>query len=214
MKLQMAVDIGDTNQLLEMTAKVHDIVDIVEVGTPMIIREGQIPVRALRAQYPDLTILSDTKIMDGGNLEARYACEAGADIVTVLALADNHTIKSVVNEARKYGKRTLADMVNVHDVITRSKELDDLGVDYICVHTATDVQFTGKTPLKELEKTMTVVKNARVAVAGGINKRIIQSVVEIGPEIIIIGSGLAYVPNLREAAIEYQKIIKTHKKRI
>lgn len=208
MKLQMAVDIGDTAQLLKLTAMVHDCIDIIEVGTPMIILEGQVPVRALRVKYPDITILSDTKIMDGGSLEARYACEAGADIVTVLAAADNLTIKDVVDETRKYGKKAMVDMINVPDVAARAKELDAFGVDYICVHTASDVQGTGKTPLEELKKVVAIVKNAKVAVAGGINSKNIRSVVEFGPEIIIIGSGLACAPDPRRAATAYHKIIK------
>lgn len=208
MKLQMAVDMCDTKQLLELVDMMHDLVDIVEVGTPMIILEGQLPVRSLREKYPNLTILSDTKIMDGGSLEARYAFEAGADIVTVLAAADDITIKSVVDEAQKYGKEVMADMINIADVVGCVKRLEKLNVDYICVHTASDVQATGKTPLEDLEKTVATVKKAKVAVAGGINSRIIKPIVELRPNVVIIGSSLACAPDPRQAAITYQKIIK------
>ena len=85
MKLQIAVDIADTERVLEIAEQVHDIVDIYEVGTPVIMKEGMRPVRALKERYPDLCVLADTKIMDGGALECEDVCEAGADIVTVLA---------------------------------------------------------------------------------------------------------------------------------
>ena len=46
MKLQIAVDIADTERVLEIAEQVHDIVDIYEVGTPVIMKEGMRPVRA------------------------------------------------------------------------------------------------------------------------------------------------------------------------
>jgi len=208
MLLQMAVDRCDTKQLLKLVDMVHDLVDIIEVGTPMVILEGQLPVRALRERYPNITILSDTKIMDGGSLEARYAFEAGADIVTVLAAADDITIKSVVDEARKYGKEVMADMINISDIVNCARRLEELNVNYICVHTASDVQSTGKTPLEDLEKTVATIKKVKVAVAGGINEKIISQIVELGPDVIIIGSSLACAPDPRQAAIAFQKAIK------
>lgn len=208
MKLQMAIDTVDSKKALELVEKVHDVVDIVEVGTPMVILEGQVAVRALRAKYPDLIILSDTKIMDGGSLEAEYACQAGADIVTVLAAAPDPTIKGAMETAHRYGRKIMVDMINVPDVISRAKELDTFGVDYICVHTAVDVQSMGKTPLEELEETVAVVKNAKVAVAGGINLKTVGAVKNIGPEIVIVGGGLTGSANPRETALALQKVIK------
>jgi 3-hexulose-6-phosphate synthase len=208
MRLQIAVDMNGKNELLQLAEKVHNSVDIIEVGTPMIILDGQNPVRALRKKYPDACILSDTKIMDGGDLEARYACMAGANIVTVLAVSDDRTIRGVISEAHKYSSQVMVDMINVPDISKRARQLDAMGADYICVHTAYDVQSTGKTPLAELEKVMAIAKNSKVAVAGGVNMKTIREIVRMDPEIIIIGGALASVADPRAAAKEYQKIIK------
>ena len=151
MKLQIAVDIADMERVLEIAEQVHDIVDIYEVGTPVIMKEGMRPVRALKERYPDLCVLADTKIMDGGALECEDVCEAGADIVTVLALADNATIAEVAETAHRYDRKVLADLICVRDIPGRAKELADMGVDYIGVHTGVDMQKAGRTPLKDLE---------------------------------------------------------------
>ena len=66
MKLQIAVDIADTARIMEIGEKIHDVIDIYEVGTPVIMKEGLAPVRALKQKYPELTVLADSKIMDGG----------------------------------------------------------------------------------------------------------------------------------------------------
>lgn len=54
-----------------------------------------------------MMILADTKIVDGGKLECEDACKAGADIVTVLAVADNATVRGVVDTAHRYGRRAM-----------------------------------------------------------------------------------------------------------
>ncbi|WP_186819952.1 orotidine 5'-phosphate decarboxylase / HUMPS family protein, partial [Bacillus tropicus] len=76
--------------------------------------------------------------------------EAGADIITVLGATDDSTIKGAVAEARKQQKKILVDMINVKNLETRAKEIDQLGVDYICVHTGYDLQAEGKNSFEEL----------------------------------------------------------------
>jgi len=208
MKLQIAIDLCDTEKLLELVSKVKDVVDIVEVGTPIIILEGQLGIIKLREKYPNMVILDDMKIVDGGKLEAGYACAAGADIVTVLACADDITIKDVSEETHKHHRKTMVDLINVTDVVSRAKEIDEMGADYICVHTASDVQKTGKNPLDELKKIKLVVTNAKLACAGGINLQTIASIVELEPEIVIIGSGITMAEDPRAMAVLYQSYIK------
>ena len=40
MRLQIAFDMVSIEEALEMAEKIHDIIDIVEIGTPMIIKYG------------------------------------------------------------------------------------------------------------------------------------------------------------------------------
>jgi 3-hexulose-6-phosphate synthase len=208
MKLQIAIDRVRVETALKMVEEIHDIIDIVEVGTPMIMREGMLPVRMIKEKYPGLVVLADTKIVDGGDIESEDAFEAGADIVTVLAVSADATIRAVVNTARKHGKKAMADMISVEDVAKRAVELDQLDLDYICLHTAVDVQNTGKTPLDELIRVMTVLKTAKAAVAGGINMKTIYATIKIGPEIVVVGGALTKAPDLRAAVIEMQKVIQ------
>lgn len=67
---------------------------------------------------------------------------------------------------------------------------------------------SGKTPLDELSRVAAVVKNAKTAVAGGVNMSIIDAAKEIGPEIIIAGGALTKAADLRAAVLAMQKVIK------
>ncbi|HEX7557377.1 MAG TPA: orotidine 5'-phosphate decarboxylase / HUMPS family protein, partial [Leptolinea sp.] len=117
-------------------------------------------------------------------------------------------IQAVVSTARKHGKKVMADMLSVENVKKRALELDQMGLDYICLHTAVDVQSTGKTPLDELIQVMSVLKKTKAAVAGGINMNTIHATKNIGPEIVVAGGALTKAANLRSATIAMQNAIK------
>ncbi|MFP3360209.1 3-hexulose-6-phosphate synthase, partial [Planococcus sp. SIMBA_143] len=87
---------------------------------------------------------------------------------TILGAAEDESIKGAVEEAKKQGKDILVDMMAVKDLATRAKEVDALGVDYICVHTGYDLQAKGQNSFEDLETIKGVVKNAKTAIAGGI----------------------------------------------
>ena len=59
------------------------------------------------------------------------------------------TIKGAVEEAKKHGSEILIDIINVKDIEQRAKEVDALGVDYICVHTGYDLQAAGENSFEE-----------------------------------------------------------------
>jgi 3-hexulose-6-phosphate synthase len=48
MKLQIAIDMVTAEKAVEMVDEIEDVVDSVEVGTPMIMREGMLPVRMIK----------------------------------------------------------------------------------------------------------------------------------------------------------------------
>ncbi|GAA3331325.1 hypothetical protein GCM10020331_087480 [Ectobacillus funiculus] len=129
--------------------------------------------------------------MDAGAYEVMKASEAGADIITVLGATDDSTIKGAVEEAKKQGVQILIDMINVKDLEQRAKEVDALGVDYICVHTGYDLQAEGESPFEQLQTIKRVVKNAKkTAVAGGIKLNTLPEVVQSQPDLVIVGGGI------------------------
>jgi 3-hexulose-6-phosphate synthase len=195
MKLQLALDTLSLEDALDLAKKVADYVDIFEIGTPLVIDRGMDAVRALRGAFPDKEVLSDEKIMDGGYYETQLGIEAGADYVTVMALADPATIRGCVSAANELGGKVLADLLCVDDIPTKVRELEALGVHVIAVHTGADQQTRGRTPLADLELITAHVTSARVAVAGGINSTTIATYVPFNPDIIIVGSGIVNAPD-------------------
>ncbi|MBO7710556.1 MAG: orotidine 5'-phosphate decarboxylase [Lachnospiraceae bacterium] len=202
MKLQIAIDNASTSNIFDIVDPIADTIDIVEVGTPMIIHEGQKAVRMIKEKYPGLTVLSDSKIADGGALECQYAVDAGADIITVLALAADQTIKDVIDTAHKSGRKAMVDLISVTDIRARAARLREMGADYIAVHTAFDVQKTGRTPYKDLKELLEVIPAEMCAAAGGIRQDTVSDYAALHPGIIIAGGALCQAPDVRKAVIE------------
>ncbi len=121
MKLQIALDDISMEAAMELLGKVKEYADIAEVGTPFLMEYGMEAVRRIHAGFPGLSVLCDGKIMDAGGYEAELAFRAGADYVTVLAVTDDRTILDVAAAAKKYGKKTVADMICVENLKERSR---------------------------------------------------------------------------------------------
>ena len=166
MKLQLALDLLDVGAVRRLLDEVIDLVDIVEIGTPLILQEGMTIVTEIKERHPTVTLLADLKIMDAGEIEAKIGFDAGADIVTVLGVAHDSTIQGALNQAHRRGKQIMVDLIAVNDVQTRTRDLDLLGVDSLCVHTAFDVQKQGQSPLRELQLAEIARRPAKAAAAG------------------------------------------------
>ncbi|PTE24745.1 3-hexulose-6-phosphate synthase [Staphylococcus equorum] len=210
MELQLAIDLLNKEDATELANKVKDYVDIVEIGTPIVINEGLPAVQHLNDNIDGVKVLADLKIMDAADYEVSQAVKFGADVVTILGVAEDASIKAAVDEAHKHGKQLLVDMIAVQDLEKRAKDLDDLGADYIAVHTGYDLQAEGQSPLESLRKVKSVISNSKVAVAGGIKPDTIKDIVAENPDLIIVGGGIANADDPVEAAKQCRDIVDAH----
>lgn len=208
MELQLAIDLVNTEEAIQMVKEVEEHIDIVEIGTPVVINEGLGAVKAMKDAFPNLQVLADLKIMDAAGYEVMKASEAGADIITILGAAEDASIQGAVDEAKKQNKKILVDMIAVKDIETRAKELDALGVDYICVHTGYDLQAVGKNSFDDLKAIKRVVKNAKTAVAGGIKLDTLPEVVAAQPDLVIVGGGITGQDDKKATAAKIQQLVK------
>ena len=205
-QLQIALD-GDLPAALALLAHVHPFVDIAEIGTPLVFREGMRAVREIRAAYPQLTLVADLKIMDAGQAEADIAFAAGADRVTVMALASDATIAGALTSARSPGKRVMVDMMQVADPLARARQLLALGCDLLCLHTAHDLQSSQASPYAQLAQLRAALPGAQLAIAGGVKLDTLEQILPLKPQVIIVGSGITAAPDPEAAARQFHERI-------
>jgi len=199
--LQVALDLMHLKRSIEIAREsVEGGVDWIEVGTPLIKSEGAESIRTLRKEFPNRKIIADTKTMDVGSFEVEIAAKAGADIVTVMGLADDSTISEAIMAARKYGAEIMVDLLNIQDRSKRAKEVEALGVSYICMHMGIDQQMRGEEPPIDTLKRIVDDVSIPVAVAGGITAENAGSYVKAGASIIIVGGGIIKTEHVTDAA--------------
>ncbi len=132
--LQVALDLMHLKRALEIAKEALDGgADWIEAGTPLIKSEGVEALRALKRAYPGYTLVADMKTMDVGGFEVEIAAKAGADVVTVLGLADDSTITESVAVARRYGAKIMVDLINVPDLTGRAKRVEETW-GLLCLH--------------------------------------------------------------------------------
>lgn len=203
--LQVALDLFSTEDALRVLGEVGKYVDIIELGTPLIVAEGARVVKAVKEKYPDKIIFADIKVMDGGGEVPRSVLEAGADMISVLAAAEDATLHTAMDFAKKFGAKVLVDMCSVKDIAGRGKEIEKMRPDYICVHVGYDIQATGVDPIEELRKLDGI--SCRKAIAGGIKLPKFKEAVESPADDIICGGGIYKQADMRGTAKAMREIL-------
>ncbi len=208
-KLQVALDFVELPRALQVAeAAVAGGADLLEAGTPLIKSEGLDAVRKLREMFPDKTIVADLKTMDAGRIEAECAAKAGANVMTVLAVAGESTIRECVEAGRHYGIKVAVDLVGVDDPIETARRVGELGVDWFDVHCAIDAQMLGEDPLALL-KQLRSQTDLTLAVAGGINSETAAAAASAGADVIIVGGAITKAIDPRQATADIRKAIDT-----
>ena len=207
MKLQLALDTVDLALGLELAGKTALHVDVIEAGTPLLIREGIRAVRELRRRFRGRPIVADIKVIDAGEPIAELAFAAGASIVTVLGCAADEVIERVVKSARRYEGMVMADSLSVPDICQRARELNQLGVNSLCLNRRGMRRPKGREErVRMIEELVTSIE-LPVYLAGGIDAAELASLRHLPLAGVIVGAAIAEDPSPRDAAKKMRDIL-------
>ena len=206
MKLQLAMDVLTVEDALELSGKVAEYVDIIELGTPLVKNAGLSAVTAVKEAHPDKLVFADLKTMDTGELEADIAFKAGADLMTVLGVADDSTIAGAIKAGKAHGKGVVVDLIGVEDKAARAKEVIALGAEFVEFHAGLDEQAQDGYDLNSL---LTAGKASGVSfsVAGGVTLETVADVQAAGAEVAVVGGGIYGADDPALAAKELREAI-------
>jgi 3-hexulose-6-phosphate synthase/6-phospho-3-hexuloisomerase len=208
-KLQVALDFVELPRALAVAAAaVAGGADIIEAGTPLIKSEGLEAVRRLRAAFPDILIVADTKTADAGRIEAECAAKAGANVMTVLGTASASTIRECVEAGRHYGLSVGVDLLGAADPVALAAKAKELGAARLEVHCPIDAQMQGADPLELLRK-LRAATDLTLAVAGGINSETAAAAVAAGADVVVVGGAITKAIDPRAATADICKAIDT-----
>ncbi len=190
--VQVSIDVTTLDEAMDLAhAAVRAGVDWLEAGTPLILAEGLRGVRAFRAEFPNKPIVADLKTMDGAGLEAEMMFKAGANMTVVMGQAHDASILEQVKMAKRYGGKVMCDVMLCPDKPARARQAQELGADYIIVHTGFDERnmIKGLSPLNDLPAVLKAVDMPVQAVGGLSIDQAIQTL-EMGAQIVVFGAPL------------------------
>ena len=207
MRVQVACDLSSVDDAIEIVKKIKDDVEIIECGTGLIFSEGCECIRKMKAAFPDKLVLADLKIMDGGVEHCELVFKAGADLVTVMGVAPDETIKKVCDTTKKWGKECVVDMMCVNDQMSRAKDIISWGANYLCLHTADDQKDT-ITFYHFLKDLVAEIGAEHCSIAGGMNPENILGIKEYKPDTIIVGGYITRAADPVKAVKEVRKAME------
>ncbi len=199
--LQVALDNNTLASALADVREVGPLVDIVEAGTILILQEGTIAVKALRALFPDKVVIADTKCADAGSTVAKNMADAGADWMTCICSATIPTIQAAQKEVADiqielYGQWTKED----------AQSWLDIGVTQAIYHQSRDALLSGGSwGAADLAKVqMLVDMGFRVSVTGGLSVGTLKLFSGVNVYTFIAGRAITQAPDPAKAAADFQ----------
>ncbi|GAA3940940.1 3-hexulose-6-phosphate synthase [Actinomadura viridis] len=197
MLLQLAID---DPAHLGVVPEVIDLVDIVEVGTPVLKRFGLASITTLRERSGGRPVLADTKTVDGGAKEAEMVFGAGASLMTVLSCASPATHAAAGRVAREYGAHVVVDTIADRRLPRRPGRFPG-HCDYLALHSPTDRRLDGEDDTRHIDAVASMrALGYRVSLAGGIGPANLAAVAEAAPEIVVVGGAITRAENPRRTA--------------
>jgi 3-dehydro-L-gulonate-6-phosphate decarboxylase len=207
--LQVALDTNNLDTALSATRQVHDVVDILEVGTILCLAEGLGAVKTIKTLYPGNLVLADVRIAEAGALIADMVFDAGADWVSVLSSASLQTMQVVADRAFKSGGDVQIELQDEWS-IEKAKQWFDLGIKQIIFHRSRDAEKLG---LNWDNKTLDAIQEFSemgylVSVTGKMSPDDIPLFRGIPVYAFVAGRAIRDAKNPRAAAEQFQSAIK------
>ncbi|MFB4168274.1 3-hexulose-6-phosphate synthase [Virgibacillus sp. JSM 102003] len=210
MQLQLALDRLTKEECFHIVKETKEVIDLIEIGTNVIKEYGMSIVYEMKNAYPEKTIVSDMKTCDSGKHEAAQAFDAGADITTVMAFSADKTILDTLEVASQYNKGIMVDLLGISDPV-RINRLNKMGVNLLSIHYGKDIQKED-TFNKNSLNSIKGFNNIEVAVAGGINEKVLPSILRMNPSIIIVGSRITESNRSYEVASKIKEMLVSYEK--
>lgn len=202
--LQIACDHSDLPTALADISKVGDVVDILEVGTILMLQAGAEAVKCFRALYPDKKIVADTKCADAGGTVAKNCADAGADWMTCICSATIPTMIAAAKEVEQIQVELYGDWT-----YEQAQQWLDAGISQAIYHQSRDALLAGET---WGEKDLTRVKKLidmgfYVSVTGGLSVETVKLFAGIDVHTFITGRGITGAPDPKQAAVAFKSEI-------
>ncbi|MFG1955141.1 orotidine 5'-phosphate decarboxylase / HUMPS family protein [Micromonospora sp. NPDC048830] len=209
MQLQVALDRMPVARAVELTRKVSEHVDWIEVGTSLIKAHGMAAVAAVVAAAGSTPVLADMKTADDAVTEVDMCHAAGARAMSVLALAPQDTVRACTSRAQDLGMEVLVDLL-----AAGAERLDQLLAECSspshlvwAAHIGKDQQERSRVD-HPLDRMAARAKGHRLALAGGLGQEEVAALAQSYPDLrVIVGSAITKAADPAATAAAFRQLL-------
>ncbi len=204
MKFQISFDLIDVEKQIKIAKQLINYADIFEVGTLPIFKHGSHAIERFRQEFPNKTILADTKVVDRGRDVASIFSQAGADWFSVMGGTSRNVIHGTCSKAHDLGKKVILDLIDSNSPGQAALEANSLGADALLFHQAHDE--SGGLSILEHWEMVRGNTDLPIFVSAKITRETLDQILHLKPDGIIIGRAITEHENpLAEAQFFFEK---------
>lgn len=167
---------------------------VIKAGAPLIKRYGVEVCMKIHQIRPETVVIADMKTLDTGNLEARMAGDATADVIAFSGLAPLKTQERFIEECHKVGALAYMDTINVRNPLEVINQLK-VKPDIVELQRHVDGELS-----KQIKK---ACGGALIAVAGEIKVSEAKRVIDSGADILMLSESITRTKDISGTAIAY-----------
>lgn len=206
MKLQVSFDMIDLNKAIDIASIIKPYVDILEVGSPLIYKEGVKAIEEFKKKFPKKEIFADAKLVDRVENTIKIFANAGTNYISILAGTSNSTIQNASKMAHSNNIKIALDFVDAYSMGQSAMDAKALDIDLIIFHGPHE--STKLTELLEEWENVRGNTTLPIFISGGITKNNINKVISLKPQGIIIGRAITQADNPAKEAEDFKSLIK------
>lgn len=206
MKIQISFDTPDLEKAIVLAQEISPYADMFEIGTVLLLHHGVAAVELFRKNFPDKTLVADTKIVDRGKIVAELFAHAGINMITVMAGAGKEVIHATCTTAHNNSMRVMLDLLDSNSLGQSALEAKNLGADALLFHQAHDEDENAPSFFDKWD----IVRgntDLPIFISADIKRTTIDAFVAMKPEGIIIGSGITEADDPAQEAAFFHSVI-------
>lgn len=208
--VQVSIDVPSVDEAISIgTMALRAGVDVLEVGTPLILAQGLAAMTPFVAALPGAPIFVDIKIVDGARKYVVAAAEKGGHLVSICGVASDASIRQALAGGRDSGIIVVVDLYAAPDPVTRARQVVDMGAPVVYVHYGGDARAedpAGDDTLEMLERV-----KASVSVPVGVVTFDADggaAAVRAGADIVLVGHPFLVGPDAEPMLTDYVARVK------
>lgn len=205
MKLQIAFDLIDLDNAIKIAKDIENYIDIMEVGSLLIYKYGELAVYEFKQNFPNKIILADSKITDNSKDSVNIFAQAGADWITVMSGVIKPVIHTTCSRAHELGKKVMLDLSDSSSLEQSALEARSLGVDALLFNASSHNGFGNV--LSETWESIKGNTQLPIFISSQITRENISEIIQVAPDGIILGKIVTQSENPVQEIIFFSNLI-------